>query len=555
MTDTWIQSGPVFEITDYTTASDWERFVANLEEILIDWKLHNGSSQAKSQELHPGAISNGILHEEREIIKYGKLSFEIKYLHLEFSGEKETHQQTMSSQEEDDVLDFHEASDGKDSHKLSSDLAKGSSNDNGDEYDEYEMPEDLPECLMDLVSTNNDFSPKAHCLVRWYNLRRYILLIIKGDTLISEDRLRILLSSASMALSNIDCHVPLFVQHHNPKSNFYQGISEHKNIRTTYEMVYFKRPLKQYEYLSELIGVFREKASCNLSDPLSVSIRLNYSLNNFDLFKSKTKYAEDFVGSDADELVKMTSDKKGLKSQQSQRSRIMDLRSDSSFEEVVETINHGIPKPYNILKFLHVGALWPTVSDKVIVDSQVHSDLDPCEAPVWMMRCVTSDRSNMKIVHDTQAIYDLLCDAIDYAYDEFDAVSVFDDCDRESLKSQCLRLSFDLAKDPEVVLSEKPGDNLRKLIVLLFHQASMMSKAKDDDAFNEMAHQLNKPPLEKIYRSFGHDHKPSVKEFIIRTQISRPFKPISTPALPQRMFCTITQTDFRLCGAFSELCD
>uniref|UniRef100_A0A8C1CXJ1 RAB3 GTPase activating protein subunit 1 n=1 Tax=Cyprinus carpio TaxID=7962 RepID=A0A8C1CXJ1_CYPCA len=29
----------VFEITDFTTASEWERFISRVEEVLNDWKL------------------------------------------------------------------------------------------------------------------------------------------------------------------------------------------------------------------------------------------------------------------------------------------------------------------------------------------------------------------------------------------------------------------------------------------------------------------------------------------------------------------------------------
>uniref|UniRef100_A0A8C6LHZ2 Rab3 GTPase-activating protein catalytic subunit n=1 Tax=Nothobranchius furzeri TaxID=105023 RepID=A0A8C6LHZ2_NOTFU len=29
----------VFEITDFTTASEWERFVSRVEEVLTGWKL------------------------------------------------------------------------------------------------------------------------------------------------------------------------------------------------------------------------------------------------------------------------------------------------------------------------------------------------------------------------------------------------------------------------------------------------------------------------------------------------------------------------------------
>ena len=33
------QDSEVFEITDFTTASEWERFIAQLEEVIHEWKL------------------------------------------------------------------------------------------------------------------------------------------------------------------------------------------------------------------------------------------------------------------------------------------------------------------------------------------------------------------------------------------------------------------------------------------------------------------------------------------------------------------------------------
>nr|XP_020024007.1 rab3 GTPase-activating protein catalytic subunit-like [Castor canadensis] len=39
----------VFEITDFTTASEWERFISKVEEVLNDWKLI-GNSVGRSLE-------------------------------------------------------------------------------------------------------------------------------------------------------------------------------------------------------------------------------------------------------------------------------------------------------------------------------------------------------------------------------------------------------------------------------------------------------------------------------------------------------------------------
>uniref|UniRef100_A0AAV2JXF0 Rab3 GTPase-activating protein catalytic subunit n=1 Tax=Knipowitschia caucasica TaxID=637954 RepID=A0AAV2JXF0_KNICA len=43
----------VFEITDFTTASEWERFVSKLEEVLNDWKLIGNSSRKPAPTKRP----------------------------------------------------------------------------------------------------------------------------------------------------------------------------------------------------------------------------------------------------------------------------------------------------------------------------------------------------------------------------------------------------------------------------------------------------------------------------------------------------------------------
>lgn len=512
MNENSIQSGGVFEITDYTTASDWERFIAGLEETLTQWNLHKQTNNEGSyQELAAGFISNGIWIERHDTIKFGNVVFEVKYQYMDKSDDEKA-------------------------------IKKRDENDEGDHGDR------IPDCVGDLMSTSNDFASKAHCLVRWYNLRRFLILVPRADTIISEDKVKLLLSSASVALANIDCHVPIFVQIHNPKNHFYQGISEHANLRTMYEMVFFKKSMKQYSYLSDLIAMFREKANCDLSDDIFSTIRLNYCLDIFDLFIEPPEEfsGNEYLDDEQDELVKMTKNPV--------RPQMQDMRSGASFEQVTEALKDCLPHPYKILKYIHVAALWPPVSDKVITDSQVHSDLDPAEAPLWTMRCVTKDNCNMKQVHETQAVYDLLCSAINYSFDKLDGSQVFSDIDREDLKSRCLELSYDLACKPEVLLSDKPSDAMRKLVALLFYRAAEMTA--EQDALDQIAGQLKrKPSLNEVYRCFSKKIKPSVREFIIRAQVPRPFRASSSPPLAQRMFCTICDGEFRLCGAFTELCN
>lgn len=546
MAEHLLQGGGIFEITDHTTASDWERFIANLEEVLTDWEINKNLPY---RELPDGAISSGIWLEKTDILRYGNVVFDIKYQCLEDKHTQEINKPTVDEDSDEDRFSSASSTSYTDNNR---DLETPDNEKKEVDYGEYELPENLPVCLHDMLESRNDFASKAHCLVRWYNLRRFLVIAPKGDTIVSEDQVKMILSSASIALSNLDCHVPIFVQIHNPKSNFYQGISEHMNLRTMYEMVYFRRNLKQYSYLSELIGIFREKSGCSLSDPISATIRLNYCLDSFELF---TKPIDEFTGNEHSDDEQKPQVKPEAKTKPTSKGPlIQDMRSGVSFERVVEALDDCVPHPYRILRFLHVAALWPPISDKVITDSQVHSDLDPAEAPIWTIRSVVNDNCNMKLVHETQAIYKLLCEAIEYAYDTLDAGTVFTDCDRDSLEATCLRLSYDLSIKPEVILSKNHSDSLRKLIALLFHQAAELRE--ENDALDQLAAQLKKKPsLNALYRNFTRRHRPSVKEFIIRSQVSRPFNPISTPAVPQMMFCTVCDEEFRLCGAFTELCN
>lgn len=569
MNDHLIKGRGVFEITDHTTASDWERFIANIEEILTDWKLNKRLDVSNDYcELPPGFISRGLWHEKHDQLRFGNVTFDLRYQYLDDSSlkakleqDKEaklraSKQDTPEEEEEDRDIITSEGQTGEDGREPLFTIPKEDEKEHG----EHELPEDMPECLWDLHSTSNDFASKAHCLVRWYNLRKFLIISPRGDTIITEDKCKLVQSSASIALANIDCHIPMFVQIHNPKNHYYQGISEHLNIRTMYEMVFFKQNLKQYSYLSELVGMFREKIGGNLSDPITATIRLNYCLSSFDLFVSPHEQFTGIEHEDDDdddgakkELLRMTSAKKDRKRKSGPLAQ--DMRSGATFEQVNEALEDCVPHPYRILRYLHVAALWPPMSDKVVTDSQVHSDLDPAEAPIWTLRCVSSDNCNIKIVHETQVVYDLLKTAVDFSYDRLDASQAFADCTREELNAQCLRISYELATQPEVVVSRSNSDSIRKVLALLFHRATELFG--DPDALDEIAGQLKKQQpvsLNEIYRNFKRQ-KPSVKEFIIRAQISRPFNPIISPALPQRMFCTICPEEFRLCGAFSELCN
>jgi hypothetical protein len=73
----------VFEITDFTTSSDWERFISNLEEIISHWNLSGKESEKYLNSVNSKLFTNGKWIEKYESIKFGKILFTIVYHYLE----------------------------------------------------------------------------------------------------------------------------------------------------------------------------------------------------------------------------------------------------------------------------------------------------------------------------------------------------------------------------------------------------------------------------------------------------------------------------------------
>ncbi len=61
-----------------------------------------------------------------------------------------------------------------------------------------------PPIWQDLLSLENDFPSRAHCLARWFGLRDFVVLspASQSDSINTESRANILLSSISIALGN-----------------------------------------------------------------------------------------------------------------------------------------------------------------------------------------------------------------------------------------------------------------------------------------------------------------------------------------------------------------
>ncbi|XP_018417310.1 PREDICTED: rab3 GTPase-activating protein catalytic subunit isoform X2 [Nanorana parkeri] len=307
----------VFEITDFTTASEWERFISKVEEVLNDWKLI-GESAKKTPE--KGEYTNGVWEEKGEDISFADFKFGIKHHYLV--------QESAEKEEKEDG--------GEDS---------------------------LPVCMQDLLCTNNDFPAIAHCLVRWYGLREFVVISpAANDAVISESKCNLLLSSVSIALGNTGCQVPVFVQIHQKWRKLYVGECQGPGVRTDFEMVHLRKVPNQYTHLSGLLDIFKSKIACPLTSlpPVSIAIRFTYILQDWQgyFWPQQPPDIDAVIGGEVGGL------------------EFGKLPFGACEDPISE---------------LHLATTWPCLTEGIIVDNDVYSDLDPLQAPQWSVRVRKAD--------------------------------------------------------------------------------------------------------------------------------------------------------------------
>lgn len=309
----------VFEITDFTTASEWERFISQFEEILRQWDLNAKPTQSC---LPKGAYVNGKWNEKQDSLKFGKGNvFNVYYYFLE---QKES-LKIIKSVEPD-----------TDSNPLTSTT------------------------LNDLMSRENDFPGKAHSLVRWYGLRELVIISPANNTpvITSEDKLKLLISSACIALNNINSSIAVFVQISQRERKYYHGVSDCNGFRTYFDMIHFHNlPSPRFRFLSELLNLYEEKLNSPKDEPIMVSIRFTHGLNEWPHEWQHYK----------------------------------NLNSSDSYGDVID-VESFKQLPFYCSKEpisqIQLATTWPYLSEEVVVDSPVHSDLDPMQAPLWNVRAV-----------------------------------------------------------------------------------------------------------------------------------------------------------------------
>uniref|UniRef100_A0A674PD64 Rab3 GTPase-activating protein catalytic subunit n=1 Tax=Takifugu rubripes TaxID=31033 RepID=A0A674PD64_TAKRU len=327
----------VFEITDFTTASDWERFVSRVEEVLNEWKLIGNSEEKRLSE--KSEFTSGTWEENFEEINFADFKFEITYHFL-----KQEHVKSNKKEElEEDAV---------------------------------------PLAVQNLLSENNDFPPRAHCLVRWYGVQEFVVISPGSncEAIISESKCNLLLSSISIALSNSGCQVPVFVQIQHKWRRMYAGECLGPGLRTDFEMVHLRKVPSQYNHLSGLLDVFKSKISCTISPvpPVSIAIRFTYILQDWQQY-SWPQQPPDF---------------------------------DTPLGGEVGGVEFG-KLPFGAceepISELHLATTWPRLTEGLVVDNDVYSDLDPLQAPLWTVRVRTTENPQCLLGDVLSEFFKLCC--------------------------------------------------------------------------------------------------------------------------------------------------
>lgn len=289
---------------DFTTASEWEIFIARMEEILHEWKQQESRSDSVLTKDEEWNIKTEILH-------FADVQFVLSQYKCHIVSER-----------------------------------KSSLDDNNEKE------------LIDVSNPTYDFIPFKHnnshsdfSLFYWYGLHHFITLTSANNLAINnESQIKMLLSSINIVISNSGCDIPIFVQIREKWQSCYQGVQEINGMRTNFEMIHLRKGPQHCKYLTGLLDLFKTKiSSITQLDPVSVSVRLSFTLNNW--MSSMWPGDTDIETIDASDIVKL------------------------QFGVNRDPINE-----------LMLSASWSQLPEHLIVDSENYSDFDPLQAPTWSVR-------------------------------------------------------------------------------------------------------------------------------------------------------------------------
>uniref|UniRef100_A0A8C6NZ39 Rab3 GTPase-activating protein catalytic subunit n=1 Tax=Nothobranchius furzeri TaxID=105023 RepID=A0A8C6NZ39_NOTFU len=193
-------------------------------------------------------------------------------------------------------------------------------------------------------------------MIRWYGIQEFVVITpgTNSEAVISESKCNLLLSSVSISLANSGCQIPMFVQIQQKWRRIYAGECHGPGVRTSFEMVQLRKVPSQYNHLSGLLDIFKSKIGCNLLPlpPVDIAIRFTYILQDWQ-------------------------------------------------QPIWPQQPPGLE--------LHLAATWLHLTEGIVVDNDVYSDLDPLQAPHWSVRVRTSENPQCLLGDFVTEFFKLCC--------------------------------------------------------------------------------------------------------------------------------------------------
>lgn len=228
---------------DFTTASDWEIFIARLEECINQWKLEQ--TQENQMESHNvWAIRN-------DKVTFADFDFNL------FHYIKNSESQFLENTDDGDGV-----------NRIDSEV-------DFDYYDEHNQLE-------------------HSCLSDYYGLSEFLVLSpINSIGITSESKIKMLVSSVYIVVNNLKIKKPIFVQVREKWQKYYLGVYEGEGFRTDFEMIHLRRCPSHFQYLTGLLDLFKGKIMSPFSlENITVSLQHTYCLAEFGTFIWKQDLVE-----------------------------------------------------------------------------------------------------------------------------------------------------------------------------------------------------------------------------------------------------------------------
>ncbi|KAG7311267.1 hypothetical protein JYU34_002298 [Plutella xylostella] len=253
---------------DFTTISEWEVFIARIEEVLNEWRLSKAKIPKGNLEFTKKWIGKS------EEIKFQSLNFTLSYHTLEC--------------------------------ELNTNPLKDNKGVEGGWKPSTQLHNGIWEATKNFMD-DEDGSPFP--VSHWYGLKQYLMLY-PSQPLVEENQIKLVMSSINIAFANIDCAVPFFLKIREHWQQCFLGIYEDSEFKTSFDTIHLKRIPNQCSHLNGLANLFKGKIASPVSlEPVLMSAKFSYELKDLEPFvwrpPSQTNEFLSIDGFDVEKLIEL----------------------------------------------------------------------------------------------------------------------------------------------------------------------------------------------------------------------------------------------------------